>query len=86
MACETLATTNRVVLAGEVRATDVKLEQIMAEIEPAVRAAVSDIGYEQNRFTMPILNFRIIYMSNRVILPWVLTQVITKMRAPVIRV
>ena len=50
VACETLATTNRVVLAGEVRATDVKLDQIMAEIEPAVRAAVSDIGYEQESF------------------------------------
>ena len=50
VACETLATTNRVVLAGEVRASDVKLEQIMAEIEPAVRAAVSDIGYEQESF------------------------------------
>ena len=50
VACETLATTNRVVLAGEVRATDVKLRQIMAEIEPVVRAAVSDIGYEQESF------------------------------------
>ena len=50
VACETLATTNRVVLAGEVRASDVKLEQIMAEIEPAVRAAVKDIGYEQESF------------------------------------
>ena len=50
VACETLATTNRVVIAGEVRATDVKLEQIMAEIEPAVRAAVCDIGYEQDSF------------------------------------
>jgi S-adenosylmethionine synthetase len=50
VACETLATTNRVILAGEVRATDVKIEQIMAEIEPAVRAAVSDIGYEQESF------------------------------------
>ena len=50
VACEALATTNRVVLAGEVRASDVKLEQIMAEIEPAVRAAVSDIGYEQESF------------------------------------
>ena len=38
------------VLAGEVRASDVKLEQIMTEIEPAVRAAVSDIGYEQESF------------------------------------
>ncbi|MDA9650159.1 methionine adenosyltransferase [bacterium] len=50
VACETLATTNRVVLAGEVRASEFKLTQIMAEIEPAVRAAVKDIGYEQEAF------------------------------------
>jgi S-adenosylmethionine synthetase len=50
VACETLATTNRVVLAGEVRASETKLEQIMAEIEPAVRASVKDIGYEQDAF------------------------------------
>ena len=48
VACEALATTNRVVLAGEVRATDHKLKQIMLEIEPAIRAAVKDIGYEQD--------------------------------------
>ncbi|MGB2252008.1 MAG: S-adenosylmethionine synthetase N-terminal domain-containing protein, partial [Candidatus Puniceispirillaceae bacterium] len=50
VACETLATTNRVVLAGEVRASESKLTQIMAEIEPAVRAAVKEIGYEQEAF------------------------------------
>ena len=50
VACETLATTNLVVLAGEVRASKAKLTQIMAEIEPAVRAAVKDIGYEQDKF------------------------------------
>ena len=50
VACETLATTNRVVLAGEVRASESKLTQIMAEIEPVVRAAVKDIGYEQEAF------------------------------------
>jgi S-adenosylmethionine synthetase len=50
VACETLATTNRVVLAGEVRASNTKLEQIMAEIEPEIRAAVKDIGYEQKSF------------------------------------
>ena len=33
VACETLATTNRVVLAGEVRATESTLTQITAEIE-----------------------------------------------------
>ncbi|MDC0993043.1 methionine adenosyltransferase [Alphaproteobacteria bacterium] len=50
VACETLATTNRVVLAGEVRAGESKLTQIMAEIEPAVRAAIRDIGYDQEAF------------------------------------
>ena len=50
VACETLATTNRVVLAGEVRASDVILEQVMAQIEPAVREAIRDIGYEQDAF------------------------------------
>ena len=50
VACETLATTNRIILAGEVRASDAKLRQIMLEMEPAVRAAVKDIGYEQDSF------------------------------------
>jgi S-adenosylmethionine synthetase len=45
-----LATTNRVVLAGEVRASESKLTQIMTEIEPAVRAAIKDIGYDQEAF------------------------------------
>ena len=47
VACETLTTTNRIVLAGEVRsAHDVSSD----EIEAAVRAAVKDIGYEQDGF------------------------------------
>ena len=50
VACETLATTNRVILAGEVRASKTSLPIIMEKIEPAVRAAVKDIGYEQEKF------------------------------------
>ncbi len=50
VACETLATTNRIILAGEVRASDANLEQIMMQIESVVRAAVRDIGYEQESF------------------------------------
>ncbi len=47
VACETLTTTNRIVLAGETRcASDISGE----EIEAAVRAAVRDIGYEQDGF------------------------------------
>ena len=50
VACETFATTNRVILGGEVRASKDNLPGIMAAIEPAVRAAVKDIGYEQDKF------------------------------------
>jgi S-adenosylmethionine synthetase len=47
VACETLATTNRVVLAGEVRGR-VNLGQ--GEIVSLVRGAIKDIGYEQDGF------------------------------------
>ena len=50
VACETFATTNRVILGGEVRASEDNLASIMQSIEPAVRAAVKDIGYEQDKF------------------------------------
>ncbi|MBI1264460.1 MAG: methionine adenosyltransferase [Alphaproteobacteria bacterium] len=54
VACETLTTTNRIVLAGETRcASDVPGE----EIEAAVRAAVRDIGYEQDGFHWKTASF-----------------------------
>jgi len=46
VACETLATTNRVVIAGEVRGPRISLE----EIEATARTAIKDIGYEQDGF------------------------------------
>jgi S-adenosylmethionine synthetase len=47
VACETLCTTNRVVIAGEVRGPDsITTEQIVE----AARAAIKDIGYEQDGF------------------------------------
>ncbi|MBV8472370.1 MAG: methionine adenosyltransferase, partial [Hyphomicrobiales bacterium] len=46
VACETLATTNRVVIAGEVRGPDLGA----ATIEEAARAAIKQIGYEQDGF------------------------------------
>jgi hypothetical protein len=85
VACETLATTNRVVLAGEVRASESKLTQIMAEIEPVVRAASKISAMSKRRFITPILNFKIIFMNNLAISLWVLTQVTIKMKALVIR-
>ena len=46
VACETLVTTNRIVLAGEVRGP----EGVVESLEEKVRAAVKDIGYEQEGF------------------------------------
>ena len=56
VACETLTTTNRVVLAGEVRGNGMIdtagnwAPGALAEIEAAVRATVKRIGYEQDGF------------------------------------
>ena len=46
VACETMVTTNRIILAGEVRGP----EGVVASLEDKVRAAVKDIGYEQAGF------------------------------------
>ncbi len=47
VACETLATTDRIVLAGEVRSSaDISDD----DINNTVRAAIREIGYEQNHF------------------------------------
>ncbi|MCC3303782.1 methionine adenosyltransferase [Sneathiella sp. HT1-7] len=47
VACETLTTTNKIVLAGEVRGP---AEITKSLIEETARAAVKDIGYEQDGF------------------------------------
>ena len=47
VACETLVTTNRIILAGEVRGP----EAVMQGLEAKVRAAVKDIGYDQEGFS-----------------------------------
>jgi S-adenosylmethionine synthetase len=50
VACETMVTTNRIILAGEVRAEDSYMREIIAGLEDKVRAAVKDIGYAQKGF------------------------------------
>ncbi len=50
VACETLVTTQRIVLAGEVRTTDDKIKPIIDGLEAKVRDAVKDIGYHQAGF------------------------------------
>ena len=53
VACETLVTTNTVVIAGEVRGPDIKSD----EIEKLIRSRVKDIGYEQEGFHWKNLKF-----------------------------
>ena len=47
VACETLTTTNKVVLAGEVRGPEFKKEKLIEK----VRDCIKDIGYDQDGFT-----------------------------------
>ena len=50
VACETMVTTNRIILAGEVRAPEELMVGLIDGLEAKVRAAVKDIGYEQEGF------------------------------------
>ncbi len=51
VACETFATTNRVVIGGEVGLSDQDtLKDYMGRIDEIARACIKDIGYEQDKF------------------------------------
>ena len=51
VACETFATTNRVVVGGEVGlSTDQKTKAMLGRVDGIVRDCVRDIGYEQKKF------------------------------------
>jgi len=47
VACETLTTTNKVILAGEIRGPKIKKEDIISK----VRECIKDIGYDQKGFS-----------------------------------
>ena len=47
VACETLTTTNKVVLAGETRGPNINKDELISK----VRNCIKDIGYDQNGFT-----------------------------------
>ena len=53
VACETLATTNRLILSGEVRGPDIQ----SSEIEAIVREQIKNIGYDQDGFHYNKLQF-----------------------------
>lgn len=61
VACETFATTNRVVVGGEVGLSSKdKTKAMMARIDGIVRDCVRDIGYEQKKFhweTLKVHNY-----------------------------
>ncbi len=51
VACETFATTNRVVIGGEVGLSDQdKLKDYLGRIDAIARDCIKDIGYEQDKF------------------------------------
>ncbi|CUH75759.1 S-adenosylmethionine synthase [Tritonibacter multivorans] len=51
VAAETFATTDRVVIGGEVGLSDqAKLQEYMGKIDEITRACIKDIGYEQDKF------------------------------------
>ena len=47
VACETLTTTNKVILAGEVRGPEINNEELISK----VRSCIKDIGYDQDGFS-----------------------------------
>ena len=47
VACETLTTTNKVVLAGETRGPEINKDELISK----VRDCIKDIGYDQKGFT-----------------------------------
>ena len=51
VACETFATTNRVVVGGEVGLSDKNiLQDYMGQIDQIARSCIKNIGYEQEKF------------------------------------
>ncbi len=52
VACETLATTNKVILAGEIRGPKIQKEEIINK----VRECIKDIGYDQKGFSWKTVN------------------------------
>jgi len=51
VAAETFATTNRVVIGGEVGLSNkAKLDEYLSKVEDIARACIKDIGYEQDKF------------------------------------
>ena len=67
VACETLTTTNKVVLAGEIRGPEIKKNEIIEK----VRNCIKDIGYDQEGFSWKeSTKIESIYIHNPLISQW----------------
>ena len=77
VACETLTTTNKVVLAGEIRGPNISKDEIIEK----VRNCIKDIGYDQEGFSWKEqTKIESTFTSNQLISQWGWTLKITKMR------
>jgi S-adenosylmethionine synthetase len=76
VACETLTTTNKVVLAGEIRGPNISKDEIIEK----VRNCIKDIGYDQEGFSWNKQKLSPTFTSNQLISQWGWTLKITKMR------
>ena len=63
VACETLTTTNKVVLAGETRGPKIDKEELIYK----VRECIKDIGYDQKGFSWKNANIETFCMNNHLI-------------------
>ena len=81
VACETLTTTNKVVLAGEVRGPSISKDQIISQVRDCIRI----LGMSKMVFIGKIVKLTIIYTLNRQILPWELTQEVIRKKELVIK-
>ena len=80
VACETLTTTNKVVLAGEVRGPEIKKEELIQKLEGVLKILdmIRKVLHGKNK-----LKLKAIFIPNHLILQWVLMHLATKMKVRV---
>ena len=82
VACETLTTTNKVVLAGETRGPKIEKEKLIEKVKNCIK----DIGYDQNGFSWKTANIEtFLHEQSSDIAMGVDPQRITKMKVLVIK-
>ena len=82
VACETLATTNKVILAGETRGPEIKKEDLIQKVLTVLKI----LDMSRKGFIGKIVILMFIYIHNQQILLWELIQKETKMKELAIKV